>query len=116
MSIEEQIDRAVGGVVWNAANYPEAAQSRMLGADISPLREKITSAVMPVVKRAQAAAIREAADALNEDFQSIPAWTEAYREGVRTDEWMQGGVRMTMSAIGVLRARADRIESEAPSV
>ncbi len=76
-------------------------------------RFSLAAAVMPLVKRAQAEALREAAETLSEKFQDIPAWTEAYREGVRTDEWMQGGVRMTMSAIQVLRDRADRIEQEA---
>ena len=74
--------------------------------------EDIAAAVMPLVKRAQAEALREAAEFLNEKFQDIPAWTEAYREGVRTDEWMQGGVGMTVSAIQVLKDRADRIEKE----
>lgn len=72
----------------------------------------LTDAILasPVIRRIQAEAIREAAEALNEKFQDIPAWVEAYQEGVRTDEWMQGGVRMVMSATDVLRSRADRIE------
>lgn len=53
MAIEEEIARAVGEVVWNASNYPEAVQARMLGQDTAPLRDKISAAVMPLVKRAQ---------------------------------------------------------------
>lgn len=90
----------------------QAMNALYLIDNADPAVEDLTAAVMPLVKRAQAEALREAAESLNEKFQDIPAWTEAYREGVRTDEWMQGGGRMTMSAIQVLRDRADRIEQE----
>lgn len=72
----------------------------------------IVSAILasPVIRRIQADAIREAADTLDKEFQSIPAWTEAYREGVRTTEWMSGGTRMVVGAIEVLNEWADRIE------
>lgn len=62
------------------------------------------------IRTEQAEALREAAESLNREFQDIPAWRQAYSEGVRTDEWMRGGVRMVMSAVDVLRVRADRIE------
>lgn len=105
MSIEEEIAQALSKNWRNMHTNEPLGMQRMLAA-----------AVMPLVKRAQAEALREAADALDENFQEIPAWMDAYRNGQRTDEWMQGGVRMVMSAIDVLGARADRIESEAPNV
>lgn len=43
------IDRAVGAVLFNASNYPERVQSRILGQDTSPLREKVTDAVLAVL-------------------------------------------------------------------
>lgn len=42
----ERIDRAVGSVLFNAANYPDAVQSRILGRDMSGLRGKVTEAVL----------------------------------------------------------------------
>lgn len=98
MNIEEEIARAIG------ENF-QACRGRN-----GVSRTELAAALIPLVKRAQAVALREAAKDLVEHFQDIPAWVEAYREGERTDEWMRGGVRMTMSAIDVLRARADRIE------
>lgn len=44
------IESAVGEVLWHASNYPEAAQSRILGQDIKPLRDKVTDAVMRVLE------------------------------------------------------------------
>jgi hypothetical protein len=40
------VDRAVGNVLSNASNYPEPAQVRILGQDTSPLRKKVTNAVL----------------------------------------------------------------------
>ncbi len=76
--------------------------------------EDLTNVLLasPVIRRIQAEAIREAAESLNREFQDIPAWREAYEEGVRTTEWMMGGSRMVVSAVGVLNARADETEAE----
>jgi hypothetical protein len=41
----EQIDTAVGSVLFNVSNYPDAAQSRLWGRDLGQLREKVTDAV-----------------------------------------------------------------------
>lgn len=91
----------------------DAGCAEWLAGDLDrTMPEFVAERLVPLVKRAQAEALREAAESLNEKFQDIPAWKEAYREGVRTDEWMQGGVRMTMSAIQVLKDRADQIENE----
>lgn len=37
---------AVGGVLFNAMNYPEPVQSRILGQDTRPLTEKVVDAVL----------------------------------------------------------------------
>lgn len=42
----EQIDAAVGYVLFNVNNYPEAARTRIMGRDVSPLREKVADAVL----------------------------------------------------------------------
>ncbi len=36
---------AIRGVLWNASNYPEAVQARMLGRDTTPLAVKVIAAV-----------------------------------------------------------------------
>lgn len=105
MELEEEIARAIGGVVWNAANYPEAAQSRILGADIGPLREKITAAVMPLVKRAQAEAWEDA----RRSVRTLPHWyntDDRYGEfdlqPLGPDETSEAGA--FMAVMGVLEA------------
>lgn len=100
MTIEEEVARALAE--WRSGEHAEPWEVDMY--------MDAAAALSPLLNRVRAEALREAAEDLNKRFQDIPAWTEAYREGVRTDDWMQGGVRMTMSAIDVLRDRADRIE------
>lgn len=41
-----KISRAVGSVLFNANNFPERAQVGIWGADMGPLNEKITDAVL----------------------------------------------------------------------
>ena len=41
-----KVRRAVGSVLFNASNFPERAQVGILGADMGPLNEKITDAVL----------------------------------------------------------------------
>lgn len=43
-ALREQVDRAVGGVLWNAMNYPKP--EAVLGMDISSLRNKVVDAVV----------------------------------------------------------------------
>jgi hypothetical protein len=40
------LDRAIGGVLFNASNFPERVQSRLLGQNMRPLTEKIADAVI----------------------------------------------------------------------
>lgn len=40
------LERAIGAVLFNVNNYPEAVQSRLLGQDTSGLREKLIDAVL----------------------------------------------------------------------
>lgn len=61
----EQIGTAVGAVLFNVSNYPEAAQSRLWGRDIGPLREKVTDAALALCPHPTPSAEqieREAAD------------------------------------------------------
>lgn len=46
MPDREVVRNAVARVLFNASNYPLAAQSRMLGQDTRPLTDKVTDAVM----------------------------------------------------------------------
>lgn len=41
----EALDRAIGGVLFNVSNFPERAQSRLLGQNMRPLTEKLVDAV-----------------------------------------------------------------------
>ena len=47
----EQIDTAVGGVLFNASNYPRQAAPHILGQDIGPLRAKVTDAVLALLSQ-----------------------------------------------------------------
>ena len=46
----EAVETVVGRVLWNAANFPERAQPGMLGANIMPLTNLVTDAVMAVLR------------------------------------------------------------------
>ncbi|PYY59974.1 hypothetical protein DEJ17_06290 [Curtobacterium sp. MCSS17_011] len=46
----EQINSAVGSVLFNASNYPRPAVPHILGADIGPLRNKVTDAVLALIQ------------------------------------------------------------------
>ena len=59
-----------------------------------------------------AKALEDAADQINREFQNLPPWDEAWRNGYRTDEWMSGGVRMVTDAVNRLRARAAALRIE----
>lgn len=41
-----KVQSAVGGVLFNVSNFPQEAQTRLLGRDMAPLRDKITDAVL----------------------------------------------------------------------
>lgn len=43
----EQVDSVVGGIVWEATNHP--VPSAVLGADVRPMRDIITDAVMELL-------------------------------------------------------------------
>jgi hypothetical protein len=47
--IAHRLDVAVGGVLFNASNFPERVQSRLLGQDMAPLRGKIVSVILGVI-------------------------------------------------------------------
>lgn len=40
------VRRAVGSVLFNVSNFPEAAQSQLWGKNMGPLNEKVTDAVL----------------------------------------------------------------------
>lgn len=46
----DQIDSAVGSVLFNAINYPERIQSRVLGGNMAPLRNKVVAAVVEMIE------------------------------------------------------------------
>ena len=69
----EAVETVVGRVLWNAANFPERAQPGMLGANIMPLTNLVTDAVMAV--------LRPVADAQAE------AWDEGHNQAVVSIVW-----------------------------
>lgn len=58
----EAVSVAVGAVLFNVSNFPERVQTRLLGQDMAPLRERLTAAVLDAGLRlpASSAAIRDA--------------------------------------------------------
>lgn len=44
----DALDRAIGAVLFNVSNFPERAQSRLLGQNMRPLTEKLVDAVLAV--------------------------------------------------------------------
>lgn len=44
--LKRDVRDAVGGVLLNVSNFPREAQTRLLGRDMAPLRDKITDAVL----------------------------------------------------------------------
>lgn len=50
-AVRAAVRRAVGGVLFNASNFPERVQTRLLGQDMGPLNEKITDAVIEAIAR-----------------------------------------------------------------
>lgn len=60
-TLRDAVRSAVGGVLFNAMNYPERVQHLMLGQDISPLTQKVTDAVLAALsqQRPDAAVLRE---------------------------------------------------------
>ena len=41
----DQVETAVGAVLFNVRNFPDAAQARLLAQDMAPLRTKIVDAI-----------------------------------------------------------------------
>ena len=67
--LRDKLEGALVNVLSNASNYPERVQSRLLGTDTEPLRTKAIDAILPIIAREVAAALKEAADAI--DLESI---------------------------------------------
>lgn len=47
----EQVTTAIGAVLFNVRNFPDAVQSRLLGQDMGALRAKLTDAVAAVLSQ-----------------------------------------------------------------
>lgn len=60
--IRKAVDLAIGEVVRNASNFPEAVQARLLGQDMAPLRKRLTDAVLAALSAPPADDVREALD------------------------------------------------------
>lgn len=48
-ALTKALDIAVGGVLFNASNYPPRVQTPMLGQDFSALRGKVVDAVLAIL-------------------------------------------------------------------
>ena len=60
--------------------------------------------------RVLAEALRDAADDLDSNFQDLPGWDKAYRNGTRTRDWENGAITIVGDVIRKLRDRATRVE------
>lgn len=49
----EELARAIGQVLFNVRNFPEQAQSRLLGRDMGPLREALVDAILEARRPAE---------------------------------------------------------------
>lgn len=104
-TVTEAVRRAVTGVVANVSNWPDGAQTGLLGRDLSAPIDAITAAVLAVVRdhlpvsgesraTVQAAALRDAAD-----------WLADMDDGRDTGQHRAG-----RDIIARLRDRADRLD------
>ncbi|MCJ1709283.1 hypothetical protein [Microbacterium sp. VKM Ac-2923] len=64
----ERIDAAVGSVLFNVSNFPEKAQSRLLGQDMAVLRARLTEAVLDTVSAPPADDVRGLCDQCGNSF------------------------------------------------
>jgi len=46
LELVKRIDIAIGGVLFNASNFPARVQPYLLGQDVGPLRAKVLDAVL----------------------------------------------------------------------
>lgn len=90
----EAVDRevlrvAVGGVLFNAMNYPELVQARILGQDTRPLTEKVVDAVLAARGDAAPSVVRQMAAQ-----QGISEWEAGWRFATQYEpEVRQGRAR-----------------------
>lgn len=99
--------------IWGPGVQPPATRAIATAEETAQYVAEFERWHAQVKAEAQVEALREAATSLNDDFQGIPAWREAYLRGERTDDWMKGSVRTVRSILSVLNDRADRIAREA---
>jgi hypothetical protein len=62
------LDRAIGAVLFNASNFPERVQSRLLGQNMRPLNEKLADAVLAAGFRRPSPPTDEQIDAATRAF------------------------------------------------
>lgn len=48
--LNKALHSRIGEVLWNVSNYPPAVQSRLMGMDVGPLREKVVAAAEAVFR------------------------------------------------------------------
>lgn len=61
-AVHAVVRRAVGGVLFNVSNFPEKAQSRLLGQNMGPLNERITDAVLDALRPSEVLTEQQKAD------------------------------------------------------
>jgi hypothetical protein len=77
------IRRAVGGVLFNVSNFPERAQSSLWGANMGPLNERITDAVLAAIP-----APEPSADALAVARNIVNQIGDFWAERIPSAEWV----------------------------
>lgn len=102
-TLESRIAAAVGRVVTNVSNWPDAVAPHMLGRDLAEPIDKIAAALAPVIAEAQAEALLEAVSALNEVVEDAAA--HGITNGLA---WQTGALAMRDQ----LKIRADKLVTE----
>lgn len=115
----EALRTTIGGVLFNVSNFPEKAQVRLLGQDMRPLNDRLTTAIVEswlptVIERVReeenakgGTIVQRAADMATRTPFSLQQATEALT--YTTDVWRQ--YQEAQAERAVLRAQLDTIRA-----
>lgn len=100
------LDRAIGGVLFNVSNFPEAAQARLLGQNMRPLNEKLADAVLAAGFRLPAAPSADEREVLE------AAGAKAFKEWWDSDDTRGVGQIIADAVLGVDFRRQGPVTAE----
>jgi hypothetical protein len=79
----DRMRRAIGAVLFDAMNFPETVQARILGQNMGPLNEKLTNAALEAGFRLP--------DPAHDAQVAAEAWDEGFMDRARRDVAMRLG-------------------------